>query len=342
MKFSVILPIYNVELYLPECIDSILMQSYTDFELILVNDGSQDKSLSICNEYAKKDERIKVIDQVNAGLSMARNNGLAIATGDYVVFIDSDDFVISNDFLQKLVQKTVTNVDLIFFKYSRFIDGSNILCKCTYSYKNAILGNSMSDKLQRLVDDDAFYGMAWIKAVRRLVLVQNNIQFEKGLLSEDTEWNYHLLMHAKSIEFIDESFIAYRQRKGSISHSLKLKNLSDFIYIITKWVGPIKEIRDEALKLALLGSMAKYYSNLLVVFVRVEEIEKNKYKHLLKDLSWLLKFSRSKRPQMISKVYSLFGFDITIFLLNIFNKLRNEREEFTESIIHFFKHMEKG
>ncbi len=322
MKFSVILPIYNVELYLAKCIDSILNQSYTDFELILVNDGSQDQSLSICDEYAKKDERIKVINQTNAGLSMARNNGLAIATGDYVVFIDSDDFVTSNDFLQKLVQKTVNNVDLIFFKYSRFLDGPNILCKCSYSYKNAILGNSMSDKLQRLVDDDAFYGMAWIKAVRRLMLVQNNIQFEKGLLGEDTEWNYHLLMHAKSIEFIDESFIAYRQRKGSISHSLKLKNLTDFIYVITKWVEPIKEIRDEALKLALLGSMAKYYSNLLVVFVRVEEIEKNKYKQSLKDLSWLLKFSRSKRPQMISKVYSLFGFDMTISLLNILDKLK--------------------
>ena len=101
-----------------------------------------------------------------------------------------------------------------------------------------------------------------------------------------------------------------------------MKNLTDFIYVITKWVEPIKEIRDEALKLALLGSMAKYYSNLLVVFVRVEEIEKNKYKQSLKDLSWLLKFSRSKRPQMISKVYSLFGFDMTISLLNILDKLK--------------------
>lgn len=322
MKFSVILPIYNVELYLAECINSILTQSYTDFELILVNDGSHDKSLSICNEFAKQDERIKVINQPNAGISMARNNGLTIATGDYVVFIDSDDFVTSNDFLQKLAQKTVNNADLIFFKYRKFLDRPNILCECTYSYKNAILGNSMSEKLQRLVDDDAFYGMAWIKAVRRLVLVQNNIQFEKGLLGEDTEWNFHLLMYAKSIEFIDESFIAYRQREGSISHSLKLKNLTDFIYVITKWVEPIQEIRDETLKSALLGSMAKYYSNLLIVFARVKDKEKHKYKKSLRELSWLLKFSRSKRPKMISKIYNLFGFNMTIFLLNVLAKVK--------------------
>lgn len=322
MKFSVILPIYNVEAYLAECVESILQQTYKDYELILVDDGSKDASPDICDEYAKKDGRIKVVHQTNAGVSMARNNGLAVASGDYVMFIDSDDFITSNDFLQKLADKTVNGVDLVFFKYSRFIDGSKTLCNCSFSYQSAMSETTMSSKLQKLVDADAFYGMAWIKAVRRAVLTDNNILFEKGLLGEDTEWNYHLLMKTKSVEFIDESFLAYRQREGSISHSLKLKNLTDFIYVIAKWAEPIKQLKDIALKRALLGSLAKYYSNLLVVYMRVNDKEKVALKKTLKELSWLLEYSSSKRPKMVAKVYCLLGFDITILMLNILDKVR--------------------
>lgn len=324
MKFSVILPIYNVEAFLVECIESILQQTYTDFELILVNDGSKDGSPAICDNYAKKDAKIEVVHQANAGLSMARNNGLAVASGEYVVFIDSDDFITSSDFLQKLADKTKNNVDLVFFKYSRYIDESQTLCVCSFSYQNAIAETTMSGILQKLVDADAFYGMAWIKAVRRAVLIDNNIQFEKGLLGEDTEWNYHLLMHTRSVDFIDESFLAYRQREGSISHSLKLKNFTDFIYVITKWSKPISQLEDDALKNALLGSLAKYYSNLLVVYMRVDDKGKKKYKSALNDLSWLLNYSRSKRPRMISKVYRVLGFDMTILMLNILDKVKNE------------------
>ena len=100
MKFSVILPIYKVEKYLCECVDSILNQSFTDYEIILVDDGSPDGSGAICDEYAEKDARVKVIHKVNGGLSDARNAGFAIAQGEYVVFIDSDDYVTDPDFLK--------------------------------------------------------------------------------------------------------------------------------------------------------------------------------------------------------------------------------------------------
>jgi glycosyltransferase involved in cell wall biosynthesis len=322
MKFSVILPIYNVEAYLRECIESILNQSYKDFELILVNDGSKDKSPDICNEYAKNDTRIKVIHQKNAGQSVARNNGLAIASGDYIIFIDSDDFIISKDFLKKIAEKTTNHTDLIFFKFRNFSDKTKTLSNCRFSYKNASQEKTMSGKIQKLVDDDAFYGMAWIKAIRRLLLIENNINFENGLLGEDTEWNYHLLMYTKSIEFIDESFLAYRQREGSTSHSLKLKNLTDLIYVISKWSELILQIKDKDLKIALLGSLAKYYSNLLVVYMRVKEKEKKKHKQQLKKYSWLLNYSRSKRPQLISKVYNFVGFETTIMMLKILDKIK--------------------
>ena len=100
MFFSIVVPVYNVEKYLKECIDSILSQTFTDFELILVDDGSKDESPLICDEYAQKDERIKVIHKPNGGQAEARNVGTETAAGQYIIYIDSDDFIIENTFLQ--------------------------------------------------------------------------------------------------------------------------------------------------------------------------------------------------------------------------------------------------
>lgn len=322
MKFSVILPIYNVEAYLTECAESILSQTYNDYELILVNDGSKDSSLSICEEYAKKYSSIKVVNQPNAGLSMARNNGLSVAQGDYIIFIDSDDFILSNEFLQQVAKRTESGTDLIFYKHRRFLDESKTLCECSYSYKNAIPAPDPASKIRQMVTDDAFYGSAWIKAIKRSVLTDNKILFEKGLLGEDMEWNYHLMMHTQSIELIDEAYLAYRQREGSISQSLKLKNLTDFVYILQKWSEPVNSLKDSDLRLALLGSLAKYYSNLLVVYSRVQDNDKLEYKKQIKELSWVLKYGLSKRPNLVYKVYRLFGFNITILLLKLLDRIK--------------------
>ena len=113
MFFSVVVPVYNVEQYLKECVDSILSQTFKDFELILVNDGSKDSSPAICDEYAKKDDRIKVIHKPNGGLSDARNVGTAAAKGEYVIYIDSDDYV-TTDMYQKMYQKAISgNFDMV-------------------------------------------------------------------------------------------------------------------------------------------------------------------------------------------------------------------------------------
>ena len=108
MLFSLILPVYNVELYLKECIVSILKQTYTDYELILVDDGSTDGSGAICDEYAEKEKQIKVIHKANGGSSDARNAGIETAQGEYIIYLDSDDYIISDRFLEKLSEKLKT------------------------------------------------------------------------------------------------------------------------------------------------------------------------------------------------------------------------------------------
>lgn len=323
MLFSLILPVYNVELYLKECIGSILKQTYTDYELILVDDGSTDGSGAICDEYAEKEKQIKVIHKANGGSSDARNAGIETAQGEYIIYLDSDDYIISDRFLEKLSEKAENKADLIFYKYSKYFDNTKKLEPCNFSYRRAMQATEYASKIRILVEDDAFYGMAWIKAIKRSLIVNNDIHFKVGLLGEDMEWNYHVLYHANSMEFIDEVFIAYRQRKGSVSVSLKIRNLTDFIFILEKWTNFIRtEKCAENLKIALYGSLAKYYSNLFIVYARLTDKEKKKYRERISQLDWLFKYSMSPRPQKISKIYKIFGFDITTIALCLLDKIK--------------------
>lgn len=320
MFFSVIVPVYNVEKYLSECIDSILMQSFTDFELILVNDGSTDGSGQICDRYAESDNRINVIHKPNGGLSDARNAGTRGAQGEYIIYIDSDDYISSKDFF-KSIYESVKGSDILLYKHQKFFDTDGQLLPCGYSYENINAEDAFVVKLRKLVIGDAFYGMAWIKAFRRELVIRNDIEFEVGLLGEDMDWNYHLITHAQSLAVIDEPFIAYRQRANSITTSIKLKNLTDFIYILEKWSKKIQEeIKDQEFKETLFGSMAKYYSNLLITYNRVHDKQKKEYIKRIKDLAWILKYAMSKRPKMVAKVYRIFGFGLTTKALKLIDK----------------------
>lgn len=320
MFFSVVIPIYNVEKYLRECVDSVLAQAFTDFEIILVNDGSKDSSGVICDEYAAKDSKIRVIHKENGGLSDARNAGTKEAKGEYIVYIDSDDYVIENDFLADIHAKIIeTNSDVIVYKFRKLYEKNGQLDECYFSYDFGEQINNSDELLYAMVKNDAYYGMAWTKAFRRTLAVD----FEKGLLGEDMDWFFHLLSKTGSISVIDKAYIAYRQREGSITSTHKIKNLTDFIYILEKWSNNVLN-SDAALlkKEALLGAMAKYYSNLLIVYSRLKDKDKKKEKSKVKRLSFLLKYSLSNRPILVKKVYGLFGFNATILMLKIFDKIK--------------------
>lgn len=324
MFFSIILPIYNVEKYLAECIDSILSQTFGDFELILVDDGSKDSSGSICDAYAEKDERIKVIHKENGGLSDARNFGTNVAQGEYIVYIDSDDYVTSNDFLLDLIRIIKkSGSDIVLYKYSKLYDDTKTLSDSTFSLSFANDIDDSDKLLYELVKRDAYYGMAWVKTFRRGLVVENGISFEKGLLGEDMDWYFNLVLCAKTYSAIDTSYIAYRQRSGSITSSHKLKNLTDFIYILEKWSDKIKNAEiSETKRKALMGALAKYYSNLLITYSRLKDKNKKQYKYRIKALSFLLDHSLSSRPQKIKKVYKLVGFSGVVLMLKLYDRIK--------------------
>ena len=324
MFFSVIIPVYNVERYLRECVDSILSQTFDSYEIILVDDGSSDGSSAICDLYAETDNRVKVIHKANGGQSSARNAGTEIAQGTYIIYIDSDDFIMDCDFLQK-VAKAAEGKDIVFFKHKKFFDKTKEFAEYTYSF--AGISNeedAYTDKLMEMIRRDAFFGMPWNKCIRRSVIMQEHIHFEEGLTGEDMDWIYSVILASKSLTVIDEPFIAYRQRENSITSSIKIKNLNDYVFILEKWYEKANtDDCAEQEKKIMLASLAKYYSNLLIMYTRVKDKNKHSYDKRIKKLSVLLQYGLSQRPQLVAKVYAMAGFRLTVCALALLDKIKN-------------------
>ncbi|MBQ2893242.1 MAG: glycosyltransferase family 2 protein [Oscillospiraceae bacterium] len=318
--FSIIIPCYNVEKYLAECVDSILAQTVGTFEVILVNDGSKDGTGAICDAYAAKDSRIRVIHKENGGQSSARNMGTAVAKGDYIIYIDSDDFIMDRDFLQKMTE--AAGPDIIFYKHKKFDDETKQLSSCTYSFAGFGEG-AYFDTLKAMIAADAFYGMAWNKCIKASVIRDNNIRFDESLSCEDMDWIYYVILSSSSLTLVDEPFVAYRQRANSVTSAPKFKSLQDFVLILEKWYEKAQSSDcTPQQKQIVLSSLAKYYSNLLIAYTRIKDKRKHTYNRRLKKLSRLLQFGLSKRPRLVGKIYRLAGFKLTTTALKVLDRVK--------------------
>lgn len=322
MLFSIIIPCYNVEKYLAECVDSILAQSVDTFEVILVNDGSKDTTGAICDAYAARDARIRVIHKENGGQSSARNMGTQIAKGDYFIYIDSDDFIMDPDFLKKMTEAAGKN-DIIFYKHKKFDDETKQFSPCAYSFAHLSSEASYYDTLKAMIAADAFFGMPWNKCIRADVIRENNIRFDESLTGEDMDWIYYIILGSCSLTTVDEPFIAYRQRANSVTSSLKIKSLNDFVFILEKWYEKAQsDDTAQEQKEIMLASLAKYYSNLLIMYTRVKDKQKHAYDKRLKKLSVLLRHGLSRRPRLVAKIYKLAGFRLTVTALKMLDRVK--------------------
>lgn len=209
MKVSFILPVYKVEKYLDECVESIVSQTYRDIEVVLVDDGSPDNCPVLCDQWAKKDHRVKVVHKPNGGLSDARNAGFDNATGDYVIYVDSDDFWVSKTALQDLmaVVSIHPECDFISFNCSYYYSDNN-------TYEPWV---EYDDSLSKPIDKDTDMGLRFIK----------------GTIAEDIPWFIDLLDGSKKCMFVNQYIYAYRQnRAGSITASGGEKSFNDLFHII--------------------------------------------------------------------------------------------------------------
>ena len=223
---SIIVPIYNVEKYLSKCIESILEQTYTNFELILVNDGSPDKCGRICNEYAKKDSRIKVIHKKNGGLSSARNIGIDVAKGEYLGFVDSDDYIepYMYEYLLKAALDNECSLSVCNINYV-FEDGK-ILNKVTNASDEVL---NFVEAITEMNTYKKFDMGAWSKLYKKDLF--KNIRFPEGKLSEDFYIMYKIFDRAQKVAYVSTPCYNYLQRANSIT---KNKNINhDFAYALS-------------------------------------------------------------------------------------------------------------
>ncbi len=209
---SIIIPIFNIEAYLPNCLDSVINQTYTDLEIVLIDDGSTDASGSICDEYSRKDSRIRVIHQSNCGVSAARNAGINVSTGEYVYFLDGDD-LLALDSIQLLAYPLKTRAyDFTIGQVE--VVGSEKSYPSLKMEDGEIIGNASIFHHYACRD---FYMMAVNKLCRRDFLISNQLFFKEGIRYEDDVWSFRVSLVAESMFVVNNAVYKYVIRESSFT-----------------------------------------------------------------------------------------------------------------------------
>ena len=318
MLISVIIPIYRVEKYLEQCVMSVLKQTYQDIEVILVNDGSPDNCPAICDALAQNDTRIKVIHKHNGGLSDARNVGTQTATGDYILYMDSDDFWSSTDDLAKLVNaaKETPECDFIGFNCSYYYEAEDKIVPWV-KFDREIAKTTTSDNcIEKLVASGVFPMSACMKLIKKDCIHNNNIQFIKGIYGEDIPWFIELLKKSDRCRFINHYMYIYR--KGlttSISGSFSYKKYSDLLNILKDGVAINQQECEGETRNALFSFWAY---ELCILRAMTGFMDKKQQKKELKELykfNWLFKFQLHPKVRKVKFMQKFLGKRITNLFL---------------------------
>ena len=261
--FSVIIPIYCVEQYLRTCVDSVLSQTFLDFEVILVDDGSPDGCPRLCDEYAKKDARVRVIHKANGGLSDARNIGLSHASGEYILFLDGDDYWDDINILARFAERLQkTNADILNFSYKKVYEDSGKQIPYFKDLPDMPISLELPSQLLYLSANGLYIASACNKVIRKSLL--QGIEFQKGVYSEDIAWCAVLLTRARSLDFIGVSPYCYRQHSSSITHLVNDKRCMDLADAIVSSIQIANNAQKEKKKLLLHYAAFQYGTFILV------------------------------------------------------------------------------
>lgn len=278
---SVIVPIYNVERFLERCFESILSQTYKNFEIIAINDGSKDNSPAILDQWAKKDSRIKAFHQKNAGVATTRNNGLKLAQGEYVLFVDSDD-TISPTGIERLASKAIyNNLDIAYGAGFRISITGKVPVptnKPLHLLDKVLTGPQYLEEAMR---NKAFNNGVWNKLYNRTFLIENECWFKEGLVYEDILWSPVVFLKARRVQFIDIDIANIFVRHGAITqdpYNLSIRH-HDSLYIFDtlKEIYLSANIADEQ-RMVFMDYLANRRINLLKnyrAFYSKEQISSN-------------------------------------------------------------------
>lgn len=327
MRFSVIIPVYNVEAYLEQCVDSVLNQSFRDFELILVDDGSPDSCPMICDTYAQRDERVTVVHQKNGGLSAARNTGIRTAKGEYLLFVDSDDYWNSSLVLEKINGILDEHeVEIVQFGLECFDSKRNQIVSGPPRTLTKYNGLAPDEMLSRLVTDGKLKISACVIAISRTLIVENNLFFEKGIKSEDIEWAIRVYLHEPRWAFIDEYFYVYRKaRDGSITSTIDYRHLCDYCWILEQSVRRVENAQESIRK--PLMSYLMYQALIACAHAYRVNLPGNQRREIIGRIHVVCKgrigqYTMNKKVRFASLVYRMAGFGCMARFLGFYLKNR--------------------
>lgn len=326
MVLSIIIPVYKVENYIRECIDSIIIDSQYEYEIILVDDGSPDNSGAICDEYAEKYEIITVIHQENKGPSSARNNGIMAASGKYVCFLDSDDRLHKESLDKVLSILDKSNIELFFTKINKF-DESSIWDMGDYIESEALRNKDKLEAMRYLASRPKFSGSACSKIFRRDFIIDNGIRFpEDGLHSEDLGFVLDSIYRAKSFDKLDYEWYEYRQnREGSRTDNVSGESLKGLLRFLNDGVEAYtidREPKDDY-SLFLMPFLA--YEMLVLIYdyallIGTKE-QRREYRAQIRDKAWILNYGNIL-ARLAKVSIGLVGIDFTAKLICIARKLK--------------------
>lgn len=322
-KISFIIPVYNTEKYLETCIDSIINQEYHNYEIILVDDGSKDGSGVICDTFSKEYDNVKTIHQKNSGLSEARNTGIKNSTGDYLLFVDSDDFIEKNS-LSKIVDilnSQDKHIDVMFLEAIKIFPDKSVVSLGDGYVRERIEGKTKRQVLEHISELPKFPGSACTKLIRRQLVIENSMYFQSGLLSEDVDWVTALLVKAEDFSYYDGTYYYYRQeRENSITSRVNIKHFESLLYIIEKWSN-INEKAQEYQDI-INSFMAYEYLMLLLTFAGIDSKNKKKYQSRVRSLKWILNNKKGVKYRTIRLILNVFGVSFISRLFKIYVKVR--------------------
>lgn len=277
---SIVIPIYNVEKYLKEALESVINQTYKNLEIILVNDGSTDNSGKIARNYEKLDKRVSVINQVNQGLSEARNVGLKKSTGKYIYFFDSDDILEVTAIEKCYKLASLKNLDLVIFGASSFEDET----RNSIDPQKYLLKGEVEEELvysgEKFLEEKLYIAPVWTKFIRRKILIKNNLFFYKGMLHEDELFTPILLSLVERVSYIDEIFFQRRIRKGSIMNSkVTHRNIDGYLIALKK----LTEIEFTLECSSKINSLIRKRLINNIIYLSLKHLKTTKYLKLIKE-----------------------------------------------------------
>ena len=269
IKVSVIIPVYNVEKYISRCLDSVINQTLKQIEILVINDGTKDNSFEICKQYALKDSRIKLFSKENEGLGLTRNYGIKRAKGEYIAFLDSDDFI-DLDFYEKLYNDAKkNNTDASFTNIKLYTETGEIIQKDVMPFKSNVVSSKKFMYNLLHVEDKKEYGKnymgmsVWRSIYKKEILDKNNIIFEseRKFISEDIIFNIDFCMASKKISFIDNTYYYYCINGNSLTTTYKKDRFEKDIILYKELIRRLKSYNE-------YNNVKKGLSNYFLGYVR--------------------------------------------------------------------------